>query len=77
MFKVFISILSPVIIIIAAYQLITDNFELQPLVMFLLSLLMLVLGLEQFRINKKLLGWLLIAVFLFTLFVSIQGFVLN
>ncbi|MFC7746895.1 DUF3953 domain-containing protein [Lentibacillus kimchii] len=45
--------------------------------MLLLSLLMLVLGLEQFRINKKLLGWLLIAVFLFILFVSIQGFVLN
>ncbi|GAB4075047.1 hypothetical protein GCM10028778_25500 [Barrientosiimonas marina] len=77
MFKIFISILSPIIVIISAYQLITDNFELQSLVMLLLSLLMLVLGLEQFRINKKLLGWLLIAVFLFILFVSIQGFVLN
>ena len=61
------SILSPIIIIIALYQLITGDFELQPLVMLLLSLLILVLGLEQFRIDKK----LLMVVFLFNLFVSI------
>ncbi|GAA0448313.1 hypothetical protein GCM10008983_27990 [Lentibacillus halophilus] len=77
MFKIFIFILSPVIIIITLYQFITNDFELQPLVMLLLSFLMLVLGLEHFRITNKLIGWFLIAVFLFTLFVSIQGFVLN
>ena len=67
MFKESMSILSPIIIIIALYQLITGDFELQPLVMLLLSLLILVLGLEQFRIGKK----LFMVVFLFNLFVSI------
>lgn len=70
-------ILVPVIIIIALYSLITSNYEWQPVMMLLLSLLMLPLAVQFLRKDSKLLGWSLIAVFLFTLFVSIQGFLLN
>lgn len=77
MLKKFIYILAPVIVIIASYELITSNFELQSVMMLLLSLLMLVMGLEEFQKNSKPLGWFFIAVFLFTLFASIQGFLLN
>ena len=77
MFKIFLYILSPAILIIVAYELITNNFNPQPILMLLLSLLMLVMGIEQFRTDKRPLGWLFIAVFLFTLFVSIKGFLIN
>lgn len=75
MFKKTIFILASLIVIVAFYELITSNFELQSVMLFLLSILMLVMGLEEFRKDSKLLGWVFIAVFLFTLFVSIQGFV--
>lgn len=77
MLKKFIFILAPIIVIIGFYELITSNFELQSVMMLLISLLMLVMGLEEFQKNSKLLGWVFIVVFLFALFVSIQGFLLN
>ncbi|MBU7594426.1 DUF3953 domain-containing protein [Metabacillus halosaccharovorans] len=43
----------------------------------LLGLLMLVMGFEEINKKKKTLGWLLIGVFIFSLFVSIQGFFKN
>ncbi|WP_188540792.1 DUF3953 domain-containing protein [Paenibacillus segetis] len=70
-------ILSPVIIIIAAYGLITKNSEFQSLMILLLGLMMLVMGLEEFQKERKTYGWLLVVVFLFSIFVSVQGFLLN
>ena len=42
-----------------------------------LGLMFLVMGLEEFQKEQKAYGWLLVVVFLFSLFVSIQGFLLN
>lgn len=69
--------LSVVVILFAAYGLITQNFNLNDIMIFLLSLLMLIMGLEEFQRGKKANGWLFVAVFLFSLFVSIQGFLLS
>jgi len=43
----------------------------------LLGLMMLVMGLEEFQKERKTYGWLLVVVFLFSLFVSVQGFLLH
>lgn len=77
MLKILRYILSLVIIIIAAYGLITKNFEFQSLMTLLLGLMMLVMGLEEFQKERKTYGWLLVVVFLFSLFVSVQGFLLH
>ncbi|WP_269321872.1 YczI family protein [Oceanobacillus salinisoli] len=45
--------------------------------MFFLGLMMLVMGLEEFKKERKAYGWLFIIVFLLCLHVSIQGFLLN
>ena len=44
---------------------------------FFLGLTMLVMGLQEFKKERKEYGWLLVVVFLFSLFVSIQGFLLS
>ena len=75
--KILRYILSITAIAIAVYGLITINYEYSPLMILILSLVMLVMGLEEFRKDKKSSGWLLIVVFLFSLFVSIQGFFLR
>ena len=56
---------------------IRSNFQFHPYMMFFLSLMMLVIGLEEFKKERKAYGWLLVLVFLFSLSVSIQGFLLN
>ncbi|MFF2176436.1 DUF3953 domain-containing protein [Lysinibacillus sp. NPDC058147] len=43
---------------------------------FFLGLFMLTLGIKEFQRKRKVYGWFLIGVFLFSIFVSIQGFVL-
>lgn len=61
----------------AAYSLITQNFRVTPYMLLFLGLMMLVMGLEEFQKDQKAYGSLFILVFLFSLYVSIQGFVLN
>ena len=42
-----------------------------------LGLTMLVSGIEEFKKERKVMGWFLIVVFLFSLYVSIEGFLLS
>ncbi len=44
---------------------------------FLLGLTMLVMGIEEYKKERKTIGTLLVGVFIFLLFVSIEGFLLN
>ncbi|MFC7687511.1 DUF3953 domain-containing protein [Ureibacillus sp. GCM10028918] len=67
-------IFSVIAAFIAGYGLITKNFEFQSYAMFFLSLMMLVMGLEEFRKDRKVMGWISIIVFLFLLFVTLLGF---
>ena len=77
MLKILRYILSVIVILFAAYGLITRSFDLNHIMIFLLGLTMLVIGLEEFQKGKKANGWLFVGVFLFSLFVSIQGFLLS
>ncbi|KGR76322.1 DUF3953 domain-containing protein [Ureibacillus sinduriensis] len=62
---------------IAGYSLITKNFEFQFYMIFFLSLMILVMGLEEFKKEQKIRGWISIVIFLFILIVSLAGFLLN
>jgi hypothetical protein len=69
--------LSIITILFATYGLITKNFEFGHIMILLLGLTMLVMGLEEFQKERKANGWLFVCVFLFSFYVSIQGFLLR
>nr|WP_275444066.1 DUF3953 domain-containing protein [Lysinibacillus fusiformis] len=46
------------------------------LTIFFLGLVILIWGIREFQQERKVYGWLLIAIFLFSVFVSIQSFIL-
>lgn len=70
-------VLFPVVTIaIAGYGLITNNFEYQPIMMLSMGLTIFVTGLHEFKQNKKYRGWVLMILSAFSLFVSIQSFIL-
>ena len=68
---------SIITIALASYGLVTQDFQLGAYMILFLSLTMLVLGIQQFKQNSKLVGGFLIGVFVFSMFVAIQSFVLN
>lgn len=69
-------VFSALYFIVALYGFITKNFELNSFMIFFMGLAMLMWGLHEFQQNRKVYGWMFIGVFLFSLFVSIQGFLL-
>ena len=58
----------------AGYGLSTKDFQFQGYMMLFLGLTTLVSGLQEFKRNKKIMGWLLIGGFALLIFVSIQSF---
>ncbi|MBK5502891.1 MULTISPECIES: YczI family protein [unclassified Peribacillus] len=70
-------ILSITVTALAGHGLITGDFKFQPYMMLFLGLTMLVMGLREFQKGQKGYGWLSIVVFIFSLFVSIQCFLMN
>ncbi|KOP83894.1 hypothetical protein AMS60_02110 [Bacillus sp. FJAT-21945] len=77
MLKILRYVFSGITILIASYGLFTEDFTFGSFMIFFLALTMLVMGLEEFKKGHKGMGWLLIAVFLFSFFVSIKGFLLS
>jgi hypothetical protein len=75
--KILRYVFSVVTILFAAHGLITKNFDFNHIMIFLLGLTMLIMGLEEFQKERKANGWLFVVVFIFSLFVSIQGFLLS
>ncbi|WP_308017484.1 YczI family protein [Alkalihalobacillus deserti] len=61
----------------SGYGLITKNYGLQPYTMLFAGLLMLIVGLIEFKKERKEYGYLSIIVSIFLFFVSFQGFLLN
>ncbi|MGO4184988.1 DUF3953 domain-containing protein [Paenibacillus sp. TAF43_2] len=71
-------ILAIIVFGLSCYSLTTKNFEMMPYLMFFLAIFMLVTGLAELQKDRKSFwGYMSIIVFLFALFVSIQGFLLN
>lgn len=69
--------LSIITLLFAFYGRITKDFKFVDIMILFLGLTMLVLGIEEFQKERKVTGWFLIAVFLFSLYVSIEGFLLS
>ena len=77
MLKVLQILFSIIVIVLAGYGLFTKDFQFQAYMILFIGLTMLVLGLQEFKRNKKLSGWILIGVFVFSIIVSIYSFMLN
>ena len=75
--KILRYVLSIATFLLAVYGLITKKFEFNHIMIFLLGLTMLVMGIEEFQKERKIIGLLLVGVFLFSVFVSIKGFLLR
>ncbi|MED3803558.1 DUF3953 domain-containing protein [Lysinibacillus xylanilyticus] len=74
MLKILQIVFSIIVVSLSAYGLITRDYQLNFLTTLFLGLFMLTLGFKEFQRESKFYGWLLIGVFLFSVFVSIQGF---
>ncbi|MGE7024546.1 DUF3953 domain-containing protein [Solibacillus cecembensis] len=77
MLKIFQILFSIIAVALAGYGLFTEDFQFQAYMTLFLGLAMLMLGLQEFKRNKKLTRWLLMGVFVFSIFVAINGFMLN
>lgn len=77
MLKILQIIFSIITVVFAGYGLFTKNFQFQAYMILFLGLTMLVLGLQEFKRNKKIMGWMLIGVFAFSIFAAIQTFMWN
>jgi len=75
--KILQILFSIIVLVLAGYGLFTKDFQFQAYTILFLSLTMLVLGIQEFKQNSKLVGGFLIGVFVFSMFVAIKSFVLN
>ncbi|RIU93264.1 DUF3953 domain-containing protein [Oceanobacillus picturae] len=71
--KILRFIFAAVAMFFAVYGITTGDFKFQPYMVFFLGLMMLVMGLEEFKNERKSYGVLLVIVFLLLLFVSVKG----
>ncbi|TMU87237.1 DUF3953 domain-containing protein [Bacillus sp. BHET2] len=58
----------------AIYGLITGDFKFNYIMILFLGITMLLMGLEEFHKERKGYGWLFVAVFLLTIYTSVQGY---
>ncbi|MGE7672963.1 DUF3953 domain-containing protein [Lysinibacillus sp. NPDC094403] len=75
MLKILQIVFGIIAISLSAYSLITRDFQLNFLMIFFLGLFGLTLGIKEFQRERKAYGWLLIGLFLFSVYVSIQSFI--
>ena len=75
--KVLQILFSIITIALASYGLVTQDFRLGAYMILFLGLAMLASGLQEFKKDKKVTGWMLIGTFAFLMFVAIQSFMLN
>lgn len=74
MLKILQILFSIIVLALASYGLVTKDFQLQAYMILFLGLTMLISGLQEFKKNKKITGWMLIGVFAFLMFVAVQSF---
>jgi hypothetical protein len=71
-------ILAIIAVVLSSYGLLVGTPEaIMPYLMFLISIMMLVIGLEEFIRQRNAYGWLFVVIFLFSLYVSIQSLFIN
>jgi uncharacterized protein YqgC (DUF456 family) len=67
-------ILAVLVIVLSCYGLLNPNMNLGPITMLFLGALLLTMGADEIKKEKKAIGYLLIVIGLFDLFVSVKGF---
>ena len=77
MLKILQIMFSIITVALASYGLITQDFQLGAYMILFLGLTMLVVGIQEFKKDKKITGCMLIVVFVFSMVVAIQSFMLN
>ncbi|TCJ01396.1 DUF3953 domain-containing protein [Cytobacillus praedii] len=77
MLKILRFVFTVITFLFASYGVVTKDFKFGDIMLLFLGLSMLVMGVEEFQKGHKGMAWLLIAVFLFSLFVSVEGFLLS
>lgn len=77
MLKILRYVLSAITLLFVSYGLITKDFKFGNSMFLFFGLTMLVLGIEEIQRERKVMGWLLIVAFSFSLYVSIEGFLIN
>ncbi|GAB3794397.1 hypothetical protein [Virgibacillus kimchii] len=70
-------VLAMVVIVLSLISLLTNNMNIFPFTLLAVSLLMLVLGIIEFQKGKTWLGIACVVIFVFLVFVVIQGFIIN
>lgn len=75
--KIIIIILALLVIALSGYGLFNPESDVTSITIPLLGVLLLVMGGEQLKAGQKAIGYLLVIVGLFNIFVAIQGFFLN
>ena len=66
-----------IVVVLAGYGIFTEDSRLKPFISLFLGLAMLVVGIQEFKGNKKLSGWVFIGLFAFSIFAAIRSFMLN
>lgn len=69
--------LSVITLLFVSYGLITKDFKFGNSMFLFFGLTMLVLGIEEIQRERKVMGGLLIAVFFFSIYVSIEGLLIS
>lgn len=78
MLKIIRMIIASIVIVLACYSLITENFKFMPYMMFFLGVSMMISGLMELqRERKSLWGYMNIGISIFVFFVSIQMILFN
>ncbi|MCM3006088.1 DUF3953 domain-containing protein [Priestia koreensis] len=77
MLKILRYVLSVITLVFVSYGLITKDFKFGNSMFLFFGLTMLVLGIEEIQRERKVMGGLLIAVFFFSIYVSIEGLLIS
>ncbi|WP_102272156.1 YczI family protein [Cytobacillus massiliigabonensis] len=75
--KVLRYVFTVITFLFASYGVFTEDYKFADIMLLFLGLTMLVMGIEELQKGQKGVGWLLLAVFLFSIFVSIKGLLLS
>lgn len=67
-------ILAILVVVLSGYGLLNPNMNIGPITMLFLGALLLTMGADEIKKEKKTIGYLLIVIGLFDLFVSVKGF---
>ncbi|TDB53154.1 DUF3953 domain-containing protein [Priestia flexa] len=70
-------ILSVIALPLMVYSFITKDYTLQPYATLLFGLIMLIIGLVQFQNKSKGFGWLFLFISIYTLYRSVESFLLK